>query len=324
MNDLSQQLSGAEPAVHEPRLCHVMCASPAGMHRMAYWEWGDPTNDRVLLCVHGLTRTGRDFDSLAARLAGSYRVVCPDIVGRGRSDWLIDPRHYVIPQYVADMLTLIARLRPARLDWVGTSMGGLIGMGLAAGLSMSAVMRPPRGEFGLDASSTLSLGRVVLNDIGPVLNDTGLSRIAEYVGRQEVFDSFEKAVEYVKSVSQGFGPHDEVGWQELTRHVFNRQGDQWVKHYDLRIAEPIARQDASVLKGAEAVLWAGFESLREPVLLLRGETSDLFSEQSLLQMQQRNVYARSVTFAGVGHAPTLRSADQLDAVADFLQDGHSA
>lgn len=324
MNDLSQPLSSAESPLQEPRLCHVMCASPVGMHRMAYWEWGDPANDRVLLCVHGLTRTGRDFDALAARLAGSYRVVCPDVVGRGRSDWLIDSRHYVIPQYVADMLTLIARLRPGRLDWVGTSMGGLIGMGLAAGLSMSAAMRPPRGEFGLDASQTLPLGRVVLNDIGPTLNDTGLSRIAEYVGRHEAFDSFDQAVEYVKSVSQGFGPHDEAGWRELTRHVFNRQGEQWVKHYDLRIAEPIARQDASVLKGAEAVLWAGFESLREPVLVLRGETSDLFTEQSLLEMQQRNVRARSVTFAGVGHAPTLRSADQLDAVADFLLEGQGA
>ncbi len=323
MNDLSQQPSGTSAAIGEPRLCHVTCASPAGMHRMAYWEWGDPANDRVLLCVHGLTRTGRDFDSLAARLAREYRVVCPDVVGRGRSDWLIDPRHYVIPQYVGDMLTLIARLKPRRLDWVGTSMGGLIGMGLAAGLSISASMRPPRGEFGLDESRTLPLGRVVLNDIGPSLNDTGLSRIAEYVGRAEAFDSFEQAVEYVKNVSQGFGPHDAAGWEALTRHVFNRQGNQWVKHYDLRIAEPIARQDASVLKGAEAMLWAGFESLREPVLVLRGEQSDLLTEQSLEEMRQRNVRARGVTFAGVGHAPTLRSADQIDVVAQFLLEGRA-
>lgn len=301
-----------------PRLEHVMCASPAGMHRMAYWEWGDPHNDRVLLCVHGLTRSGRDFDVLAARLAGEYRVVCPDVVGRGRSDWLIDPSHYVIPQYVSDMLTLAARLNPARLDWVGTSMGGLIGMGLAAGLATSAALRPQRGEFGLEASQTLMLGRMVLNDIGPTLNDSGLSRIAEYVGKPETFDSFDQAVEYVKSVSQGFGPHDDEGWQALTRHVFNQQGGQWVKHYDLRIATPIAKQDAAVLKGAEAVLWAGFESLREPVLVLRGETSDLLTEQGLQEMEQRNVLARGITFAGVGHAPTLRSDDQVEAVAAFL------
>lgn len=320
MSEMSQSSSTAPSTAAEPRLNYVMCASPAGMHRTAYWEWGNPDNDRVLLCVHGLTRNGRDFDVLAARLAGPYRVVCPDVVGRGRSDWLIDPKHYIIPQYVADMLTLIARLKPARLDWVGTSMGGLIGMGLAAGLTMSAAMRPQRGEFGLNALQTLKLGRMVLNDIGPSLNDSGLSRIADYVGRQEAFDSFAQAVEYVKSVSQGFGPHDDAGWQALTRHVFSQHGGQWVKHYDLRIAEPIARQDASVLKGAEAVLWTGFESLREPVLILRGQTSDLLTEQSLLEMQRRNVLARGITFAGVGHAPTLRSADQLDAVAGFLLD----
>lgn len=301
-----------------PRLDYVMCASPAGMHRMAYWEWGDPHNDKVLLCVHGLTRTGRDFDVLAARLAGEYRVVCPDIVGRGRSDWLIDPAHYVIPQYVADILTLLARLNPRRLDWVGTSMGGLIGLGLVAGLASSAALRPPRGPFGLDASHTLPLGRMVLNDIGPNLSDRGLNRIAEYVGKPETFDSFEQAVEYVKSVSEGFGPHDDEGWQALTRHVFNQQDGKWVKHYDLRIAAAIAKQDATVLKGAEAVLWAGFESLREPVLVLRGETSDLLTEQGLREMQQRNVLAHGITFSGVGHAPTLRSNDQVEAVAAFL------
>ena len=305
----------------QPRLNHVMCASPAGMHRMAYWEWGDPHNDKVLLCVHGLTRNGRDFDVLAARLAEDYRVVCPDVVGRGRSDWLINPAFYVVPQYVSDMLTLIARLNPVRLDWVGTSMGGLIGMGLAAGLATSAAMRPDRSEFGLEASRGLPLGRMVLNDIGPVLNDSGLSRIADYVGRPETFDSFEQAVEYVKSVSLGFGPHDEAGWQALTRYVFNRDGHKWVKHYDLRIAEPIAQQDASVLQGAQAVLWAGFDSLREPVLILRGETSDLLTEQGMQLMLQRKVNARGLTFTGVGHAPSLRSDDQVEAVAEFLREG---
>src|SRR5690606_31154709 len=211
--------------------------------------------------VHGLTRTGRDFDLLAARLAPHYRVVCPDVVGRGKSDWLINPQFYAIPQYVSDMLTLIARLKPSRLDWVGTSMGGLIGMGLAAGLAMSAAMRPQRGDLGLAPSQSVPLGRVVLNDIGPSLDNKGLAWISEYVGRNETFDTFEQAVEYVKVVSAAFGPHDEEGWKDLTRHVFNEHNGRWVKHYDLRISEPIARQDASVLKGAEAVLWAGFESL---------------------------------------------------------------
>src|SRR3546814_14416554 len=144
---------------------------------MAYWECGDSNNDKVLLCVHGLTRTGRDFDALARRLSSDYRVVCPDVVGRGKSDWLINAAGYVVPQYVADILTLIARLNPARLDWVGTSMGGLIGMGLVGALAMSTAARPARGPFGLAAEQTLRLGKVVLNDIGPSLSFTGLTRI---------------------------------------------------------------------------------------------------------------------------------------------------
>ena len=303
--------------MEQPRLLHVLCASPAGLHRVAYWEWGDPDNDRVLLCVHGLTRTGRDFDLLARRLAGEYRVVCPDIVGRGESDWLVDPQHYVIPQYVSDMLTLIARLDPQRLDWVGTSMGGLIAMGLSAGLGMAAVMRPG-GYRSIDTQPSIPLGRVVLNDIGPVINDSGLRRIADYVGKQEEFDSFEQAVDYVRTVSAGFGEHDPEGWRDLTRHVFVEKDGRWVKHYDLRIAQPVARQDAAVLKGAEAVLWAGFENLRQPVLLLRGATSDLLTEKGLQEMQRRNALARAVTFEGVGHAPALRSPEQIETVAEFL------
>ena len=312
---MNTMLSNA--TMEQPRLLHVLCASPGGLHRVAYWEWGDPDNDRVLLCVHGLTRTGRDFDPLARRLAGDYRVVCPDIVGRGESDWLVDPQHYVIPQYVSDMITLIARLRPRQLDWVGTSMGGLIAMGLSAGLAMAAAMRPG-GPRSIDTQASIPLGRLVLNDIGPIINDSGLSRITDYVGTPEEFDSFEQAVDYVKRVSAGFGEHDLEGWRDLTRHVFVEKAGRWVKHYDLRIAQPVAQQNAAVLKGAEAVLWAGFESLKQPVLVLRGATSDLLTEHGLHEMQRRNPLARTVTFEGVGHAPALRSAEQIETVAGFL------
>ena len=188
---------------------------------MAYWEWGDPANDKVLLCVHGLTRSGRDFDQLATRMSSQYRVVCPDVVGRGKSDWLIDAGSYVVPQYVADMLTLIARLEPARLDWVGTSMGGLIAMGLAGTLATSAMLRPARGNLGLPAECSVPLGKVVLNDIGPQLNIGGLQRIGDYVGKPVQYSSFQQAVDHVRSISAGFGSHDEAGWEALTRHVFN-------------------------------------------------------------------------------------------------------
>ncbi|WP_233582670.1 alpha/beta fold hydrolase [Candidimonas sp. SYP-B2681] len=302
----------------QPRLDYVMCCSPAGAHRMAYWEWGDPHNARVLLCVHGLTRTGRDFDRLAQRLAKHYRVVCPDVVGRGKSDWLINAAGYVVPQYVADMLTLIARLNPSQLDWVGTSMGGLIGMGMAGTLAVSALLRPPRGESGLRADQTLVLGKVVLNDIGPKLSFSGLSRIAEYVGEPMNFDTFEHAVNYVRSVSSGFGTHDQKGWEELTRYVFNQQGDQWAKHYDLRIAEPFADQSEEKVQASEAMLWAAYESIASPILVVRGEESDLLTAEVADEMLARNHNARLHKVPHVGHAPTFRSDDQIDPVEAFL------
>uniref|UniRef100_UPI00334070EC alpha/beta fold hydrolase n=1 Tax=Castellaniella defragrans TaxID=75697 RepID=UPI00334070EC len=302
----------------EPRLDYVTCMSPAGTHRMAYWQWGDPDNDRVLLCVHGLSRSGRDFDILARALAPVYRVVCPDVVGRGRSDWLADPTYYVIPQYVVDMLVLIARLRPARLDWVGTSMGGLIGLGLAGTLAMSAVMRPDRGAWGLGEQPDVSLGRMVFNDIGPTLNAAGLDRIKTYVGQDFRFDSFDQAVDCVRSTSAGFGPHDQAGWEDLTRHMFNEQGGHWVKHYDLRIAQTFAPQSPETVQAAEQLLWSAWEHLPTESLVLRGAQSDVLLREVAREMLERNPRARLVEFAGVGHAPTLRAPEQIDAVRDFL------
>ena len=301
----------------QPRLNYVTCASPAGAHRMAYWEWGDPDNDKVLLCVHGLTRTGRDFDLLAQRMASEYRVVCPDVVGRGKSDWLINPAFYVVPQYAADMLTLIARLNPAQLDWVGTSMGGLIGLALAGTLNLSEKLRP-EGTTSLPADQTLRLGKMVLNDIGPSISLSGLERIAAYVGQPMQFDSFSQAVDYVRSVSAGFGQHDQDGWEDLTRHVFCEKNGHWVKHYDLRIAEPFAGQTEEVVKASEALLWGAYESIAAPVLVVRGALSDLLTADTVSQMLTRNPRASLFEVSNVGHAPTLRTNDQIDPVQQFL------
>ena len=141
-----------------PRLRHVQCLDPRGLHRMAYWEWGDPANRDVLVCVHGLSRQGRDFDVLAQALVDRYRVVCPDVVGRGESDRLADPAGYQIPTYVADMVTLVARLDVEQVDWVGTSMGGLIGMALG-GLPNTPIRK------------------MVLNEVGPHIEPVALQRI---------------------------------------------------------------------------------------------------------------------------------------------------
>lgn len=308
----------ARHGLTEPRLDYVTCASPAGTHRMAYWEWGDPDNDRVVLCVHGLTRSGRDFDPLARRLATHYRVVCPDVVGRGKSDWLIDPSYYGVPQYVADMLTLIARLQPSQLDWVGTSMGGLIAMGLSATLSMSAALRPDRGPHGLSRQQNLRLGKVILNDIGPELRIDGLKRIAEYVGVPQSFETFDEAVDYMRTVSADFGHHDLEGWQALTRNVFTEQDGRWGKHYDLRIAEPMSKETPDTIKASEALLWSAFEAFTQPVLILRGERSDLLTPDTVQEMLARNAQAQLLTVPDVGHAPTLRTDDQITPIEQFL------
>ncbi|MEI2415071.1 alpha/beta hydrolase [Orrella sp. JC864] len=304
----------------EPRLHSVTCASPAGLHRMAYWEWGEPDNDRVLLCVHGLTRTGRDFDALARRMAPHFRVVCPDVAGRGRSDRLREPAFYAVPQYVADMVTLLARLNPRQLAWVGTSMGGLVGMAL--GGSAALARRDPRpaphrpGPALDDAG--LRVDRMVINDVGPKMELAALGRIGLYVGQPLAFDSFEQAVAHTREVSAGFGPHTEAQWRELAAHTYVSDGRRWHKHYDLALARPFALPDPAGAVAGELLLWRCYEALDCPVLLVRGAESDLLSAATARQMLARNRRARLLEFAGVGHAPTFMQEDQLQAVSAFL------
>jgi len=303
----------------EPRLGYVMCADQGGAHRMAWWGWGDPANPRVLLCVHGLTRSGRDFDALARHLSAHYHVVCPDVVGRGKSDWLAQPKGYAVTQYVADMLHLIARLNVSSLDWVGTSMGGLIGMALSATLTRSEAARPARGEHGLPATHTLQLGKMVLNDVGPRLDTVGITRIASYVGQPVACDTFEEAIAYMQQVSAGFGLSSPAQWEEFTRHAFIQQDGRWVRHYDLRIAEPMQRQpNQDTLLAGEAMLWHGYEALQQPVLIIHGEQSDLLQASTVQEMLRRNQRAQLYTVAGVGHAPSLMDAAQIERVSAFL------
>ena len=283
----------------EPRLQHVQCLDPQGLHRMAYWEWGDPANPRVLVCVHGLSRQGRDFDTLAQALCRHYRVVCPDVVGRGRSDWLADPGGYQIPAYVADMVTLLARLNAQQLDWVGTSMGGLIGLGLA-----SLPDTPVR--------------RLVLNDVGPVIQYDSLVRIGSYLGAPKRYASVEDAADYLWSISQGFGPHTREQWLALTRPQLKPDGDGFVGHYDPRIALPFKAVTPELAAAGEALLWQRYDAVRSETLLIRGALSDLLSHETAVAMTQRGPRARLVELDGVGHAPTLVADDQVAIVKDFL------
>lgn len=285
--------------MHEPRLNHVQCLDSQGLHRMAYWEWGDPANPKVLVCVHGLSRQGRDFDTLAQAMSAEYRVVCPDVVGRGQSDWLADPSGYQIPAYAADMVTLLARLNAGTVHWVGTSMGGLIGLVVAA-LKHSPV------------------SRLVLNDVGPVVEPDALARIGSYLGAPVRWKSLEEAADALWAISQGFGPHTREQWLALTRPMLKADGDGFIPHYDLDIAVPFRSLSPEMVKAGEAQVWAMYESLRCRVLLLRGADSDLLSPATAKAMTERGPKAELREFAGVGHAPMLNSADQVSAVREFL------
>jgi pimeloyl-ACP methyl ester carboxylesterase len=284
----------------QPRLQHVQCLGAKGLHRMAYWEWGDPENPRAVVCVHGLSRQGRDFDTLARALAGEFRVVCPDVVGRGKSDWLVDPAGYQIPAYVADMVTLVARLDVERVDWVGTSMGALIGLGLAA-LPKSPV------------------ARLVLNDIAPAIEPAAVARICTYLGAPVRWNTLDEAADAMWAISQGFGPHSREQWLALTRPMVVEEGGQLRPHYDPGIAVPVRAVTPELAKAGEAILWAAYDSLRIPVLLLRGAQSDLLSHATAETMTRRGPKARLVEFEGVGHAPTLVAPDQIAVVQEFLR-----
>ncbi|NHZ79301.1 alpha/beta fold hydrolase [Massilia sp. CCM 8695] len=288
----------------EARIKSVQCISPAGLHQMSYKEWGDEANPRVLVCAHGVTRVGDDFDNLARALAGRYRVVAPDVVGRGRSGRLRNPQFYRVPQYVSDMVTLIARVTAnsgsGGVDWFGTSMGGLIGIALA-----SLPDTPVR--------------KLVLNDIGPTLDPAALLRIGDYIGQDLRFPTFDAAARFVREVSQSFGEHSEDEWHKLASDVLRQESDgQWVRHYDMGLALPFRSATPESAQADEAMLWAAYDAIRCPTLLVRGEHSDLLSRETAAIMAGRGPRASLVEIANVGHAPTFIHDDQIAIARQFL------
>lgn len=281
------------------RLHTVQWLSPQGLHKLAYREWGEPDNPHVLLCVHGLTRISADFDAMAQQLGKEVRVVAADMPGRGLSDWLPDPALYAVPTYVNACVALVARLNPGTLDWFGTSMGGLIGMGYA-----SLPNNPIR--------------KLILNDVGPSLNFKALQRIGEYVGRPVKFPSLNEARQYIRTISQPFGPHTETQWNELTDSVLVQKGEHWIPHYDPEIGKAFQNLSESTTTLHETALWAAYDNIKAHTLLVRGEHSDLLSPETAEKMSQRGPKPRVIEVAGVGHAPTFVQNEQINIVRDFL------
>ncbi|MCX7266253.1 MAG: alpha/beta hydrolase [Burkholderiales bacterium] len=297
----------------EPVLEFVSCPDAQGLHRMAYHAWGDPQASHAVVCVHGLTRQGRDFDTLAQALIDQakaqglppLRVICPDVVGRGKSDWLQDPLAYQIPQYAADMAALLGHLRQTSalqtIDWVGISMGGLIGLVLAA------------------QELPLRMKHLVLNDVGPAIAWSSIQRMQQYVGQTGRFANLQEASDAMWQVSQSFGPHTPEAWLNLSRHMVRPLPDGAVTlHYDPALGQSVRKMTMEDAAAGEALLWQMYDQIKVPTLLIRGADSDLLSLETARAMGERGPKAQCVEFAGVGHAPTLIDPGQISAVQLFL------
>ena len=268
---------------------------PHGFHRVHYTEWGNPDNPKVLICVHGLTRTGRDFDFLAAALEHEYRVICPDVVGRGQSDWLNDKSDYTYPLYVNDMAMLLARIDAERIDWVGTSMGGLIGIFLAS-------------------YTGSPIHKMVINDIGPRIPAAGLQRVATYVGQVVTFDSIEKMEKFLRTIAATFGNLSDEQWRHMTIHGARQLEDgRYTFAYDPGIAKNFRTLD---LKDID--LWSMWDAIHCPTLVLRGEHSDVLDHADAVIMTERGPKATLIEFPGMGHAPALMADDQIAVVRNWL------
>lgn len=275
----------------------VLCGGAFGLYHMAYREWGDPANPRVLLCVHGLTRNSLDFERMAQSLSSRYRVIAPDVVGRGESDSLVDPMGYNTVTYAADMITLIAHLNVPQVDWLGTSMGGMVAM-LLAGQPNSPIRR------------------LILNDVGPTLSLEALKRIVGYVGSPYEFADLETARRYVRLIFTPFALKTEADWDALIVSTLKPLPNGGYRfNYDKNISKPLQ----AALLGTDINLWPMYDRIQCPTLLLHGELSDLLSPTTALEMTQRGPCATLKTVAGVGHAPMLMSDDQIALVRDFLE-----
>lgn len=291
---LEPRVGGRMTGTDEPRVNHLLCLSKTGFHRLSYRIYG-PAHPRPIVCVHGLGRNARDFDTLAQLLAArGRRVICPDVVGRGESGWLSDPMDYGYPQYLSDMSSLIARLDCQAVDWVGTSMGGLIGMMLAA---------MPGNP----------IQRLVINDVGAFIPKSALLRILDYFGKDPSFSGLAAAEVYLRRIYRGFGNLTDAQWRHLTQTSLRKDGAGWRLHYDPRIAEPFQAQEIGDLD-----LWTVWEAIACPVLLLRGSESDLLLAETAADMTARGPKARLLEFPGCGHAPALLDPSQTGPVVNWL------
>ncbi len=273
---------------------------PVRPRHIAYYEYGDTKNPNIILCVHGLSRNGLDFEPLAQSLSAEYRILCPDMAGRGKSDWLENKSDYNYTTYVSDVMALIAHLKISRLDWIGTSMGGIIGMMIAAGY-------PPM------------IKRLILNDIGMTVASGGLKRIVGYVGTSRIFASAEEAESYMKSTFITFGLSTPEEWKILFDTSFNKLADgRYALKYDPDISQPFRAMASSNDEIKDIDLSNLWNMITCPALILRGETSDILTRKTAEAMQSSRPDVMLVEFAATGHAPALINSHQIKTITDWL------
>lgn len=278
-----------------------------GTHRIAYYDWGNPDSQNIALCVHGLTRNARDFDFLAEALVNKgYRVLALSMAGRGESERFENPMHYHYGTYVADCIAFMDNFHLRNVDWVGTSMGGIIGMML-------------------QAANTKRIRKLVLNDIGSLLTKEALQRIYAYVASMpQHFASLSEAEGYYRKNFAPWGITDEAVWQHFLAHSVRETADGRVEVLcDPSIAAPLRATTHNFTEVADVNLAEIWLKIQIPTLILRGETSDILMPFTVDAMKSTNPKASSITVAGCGHAPALATPEQIALITDWLQTKHA-
>lgn len=287
----------------QPESIFMTCPGVAGDHRVHVLKWTSQKPNPALpsvICAHGLTRMGYDFFDIGKFLSATRDVYSITMPGRGESEWFSDPQHYNYPVYATDCIYIIRTvLGLASVDWLGTSMGGLIGMWTAA----------------LDASSGVPplIRKLVLNDIGPFLPLSAVQRIAQYASRIQNFATFEDVERYCRAIYADFGIKTDKDWRFFAEHTVRPlESGGYTLHYDPNIAKNFGavKEDVSI--------WPIYEAVKCPTLLLRGVRSDVLSKELAVEMTQRGPKAKLVTFENCGHAPALIDSEQMHVVSEFL------
>jgi pimeloyl-ACP methyl ester carboxylesterase len=274
---------------------HITSSNPSGKHRIVYQDWGNENNTNVLICVHGLTRNSRDFDYLAQHLSSQYRVIAPDIVGRGQSDWLPDPALYTLEQYIHDMGALMTHLKLKQVGWLGTSLGGLIGMTIAA-------------------SPNSPIKRLILNDIGPVIKKEAIVYLATSLAETPHFKSLDELQKFLKEAYSAMGHMDKDHWEHMVTydHRITSEG-KITRNFDPKITRWV-----SSMTTTDLAMWDMWEGIHCPILIIHGEESIILTPEICQEMLKRNSHASLVTIPGVGHTPSLMPESQIRIVQEWL------